>query len=124
MFAAADVLLLNQVASVKDTVIPSKLLTYMAAGRPVLAAVNPTSQGAEILQEADGGILVTPDDPMALAAAVQALPAASSATLEAMSLRHRKLADKHFDQRAVLAQHEAFMLEIGRASPASAMLSS
>ena len=42
MFAEADVLLLNQLSAAKDTVIPSKLLTYMAAGRPVLAAVNPS----------------------------------------------------------------------------------
>jgi hypothetical protein len=33
MFAAADVLLLDQIGTVKATVIPSKLLTYMAAGR-------------------------------------------------------------------------------------------
>ena len=57
--------------SVKDTVIPSKLLTYMAAGRPVLAAVNPGSQAAEILREADGGALVAPEDPEALSAAAR-----------------------------------------------------
>jgi len=33
MFASADLLLLNQVGAVKHTVIPSKLLTYMAAGK-------------------------------------------------------------------------------------------
>ena len=38
MYAAADVLLLNQKTAVKDAVIPSKLLTYMAAGKPVLCA--------------------------------------------------------------------------------------
>ena len=43
MLADADILLLNQISAVKDTVIPSKLLTYMAAGRPVLAAVKPSS---------------------------------------------------------------------------------
>ena len=95
----------------KDTVVPSKLLTYMAAGRPVLAAVNSTSQGAEILREADGGLLVMPDDPLALAAGVQALAAASPETLRAMGLRNRQYAETHFDQRAVVAQHEAFILE-------------
>ena len=40
MYADADVLLLNQKASVKDAVIPSKLLTYMSAGRPVIASVD------------------------------------------------------------------------------------
>jgi len=111
MFAAADVLLLNQVASVKDTVVPSKLLTYMAAGRPVLAAVNATSQGAEILLDADGGLLVAPDDVLALAAGARTLANASPSTLAAMSLRNRCYAERHFDQRVILAQHEAFMLE-------------
>jgi glycosyltransferase involved in cell wall biosynthesis len=44
MFSAGDVLLLNQLAAVKNTVVPSKLLTYMSAGRPVLAAVNSASR--------------------------------------------------------------------------------
>jgi colanic acid biosynthesis glycosyl transferase WcaI len=109
--AAADVLLLNQVASVKDTVIPSKLLTYMAAGRPVLAAVNALSQAAEILREADGGILVAPEDPIALVAGVEALASASPDALAGMSRRNRHYAERCFDQRAILAQHEQFMLE-------------
>jgi len=39
----------------------------MAAGRPVLASVNPASQGAMLLREAGGGIIVPPEDPGALA---------------------------------------------------------
>jgi glycosyltransferase involved in cell wall biosynthesis len=111
MFAAADVLLLNQLASVKDTVIPSKLLTYMAAGRPVLAAVNPRSQGAEILREADGGVLVAPEDPVAIVRGVEALMNVDSTRLAAMGERNRAYAERHFDQRKVLADHEAFILE-------------
>jgi len=87
--------LLNQVASVKDTVIPSKLLTYMAAGRPVLAAVNSASQGAEIIRDANGGLLVAPEDPLALAAGVQVLADAGPATLEGMSLRNRQYAERY-----------------------------
>jgi colanic acid biosynthesis glycosyl transferase WcaI len=111
MFAAADILLLNQIASVKDTVIPSKLLTYMAAGRAVLAAMNTSSQGAEILADAHGGFLVSPDDPSALAAEVEALANADPETLTALGLRNRQYAEQHFDQRVILAQHEAFMRE-------------
>jgi glycosyltransferase involved in cell wall biosynthesis len=109
--AAADVLLLNQVASVRDTVMPSKLLTYMAAGRPVLAAVNASSQAAEILREADGGLLVAPEDPIALVAGVEALASATPDALAGMSRRNRRYAECHFDQRAIAAQHEQFMLE-------------
>jgi glycosyltransferase involved in cell wall biosynthesis len=109
MFAAADVLLLNQLRTVKDTVIPSKLLTYMSAGRPVMAAVNASSQGAEILRDADGGRLVTPEDPQALAAAAAWFMALPPEQLKAYGARNRAYAEAHFDQRTILAAHEDFM---------------
>jgi glycosyltransferase involved in cell wall biosynthesis len=109
MFAAADVLLLNQLRTVKDTVIPSKLLTYMSAGRPVLAAVNAGSQGAEILLEADGGRLVAPEDPQALAAAAEWFMGLLPEQLRGYAARNRAYAEAHFDQRKILAAHEEFM---------------
>ena len=111
MFAAADVLLLNQLAAVKDTVIPSKLLTYMAAGRPVLAAVNPGSQAARLLGEADGGVLVAPEDPNALAEAARWFSTADPVVLAAFSQRNRAYAEQHFDQRNIIAAHEHFILD-------------
>lgn len=120
MFAAADVLLLNQIAAIKDTVIPSKLLTYMASGRPVLAAVNPTSQAAEILREAKGGALVAPDDPDALAAAARWFSTAHRETLARFGARNRAYAEEHFDQRKILAAHERIMLNTIRAASVSA----
>lgn len=109
MFAAADVLLLNQLRTVKDTVIPSKLLTYMSAGRPVLAAVSASSQGAEILLEADGGRLVAPEDPEALAAAAEWFIGLSPEQLRGYGTRNRAYAETHFDQRKILAAHEDFI---------------
>lgn len=109
MFAAADVLLLNQLAAVKDTVIPSKLLTYMSAGRPVLAAVNAGSQGADILRDADGGRIVAPEDPEALAAAARWFTDLPAEQRQACGARNRSYAEKHFDQRKILAAHEHFM---------------
>lgn len=111
LFAAADVLLLNQLGSVADTVIPTKLLTYMAAGRPVLAAINPGSQAAELLRQADGGVLVAPDSPEALAAGAQSLMAMDRQALDAAGSRNRAFAEEHFDQRKVVAAHEAFILQ-------------
>ena len=112
MFAAADVLLLNQLRAVKDTVIPSKLLTYMSAGRPILAAVNAGSQGAEILREADGGRLVAPEDPAALAAAAAWFMELPQAQLRSFGTRNRTYAEAHFDQRKILAAHEDFMFGV------------
>lgn len=111
MFAAADVLLVNQIGTITDTLIPGKLLTYMAAGRPVLAAANPDSQAARLLREADGGMLVTPDDPVALAAAARWFAAADGETLASFSARNRAYAEEHFDQRKILAAQEEFVLK-------------
>jgi len=111
MFASADILLLSQLSAVKDTVIPSKLLTYMAAGRGVLAVASPSSQAAILLNDAKGGLLVQPEDPVALAHAVKHLQAKPDA-LENMGRRNREYAEKNFDQRRIVAAQEAFLLEI------------
>ena len=110
MFAAADVLLLNQVSAVKDTVIPSKLLTYMASGKAVLAAINERSQGATILRDAEGGVIVRPEDPAALMEGVKVMRATDQRP--AMGRRNRAYAEQHFDQRNVVAEQERFLLDI------------
>ena len=120
MFADADVLLLNQLSTVKDTAIPSKLLTYMASGRSVLAAVNPTSQAAEIVREANGGMLVVPEDPEALSASARWFMTQSGETLAAFAARNRAYAEEHFDQRRIVAAHEALMLKVIDAGSTSA----
>src|SRR4029077_20466961 len=73
MYSAADVLLLHQKAAVVDSVIPSKLLTYMAAGRAVLAAVSGKSETALYVQRANCGLVVHPENPEALVEAVLSL---------------------------------------------------
>jgi dolichyl-phosphate beta-glucosyltransferase len=112
MFASADLLLLNQVGAVKTTVIPSKLLTYMAAGRPIIAAVNPESQGAHLLRRATGGMIVNADDPQALAAAVLELRNRDCAELLEMGRRNRTFAEQHFDSKRILAAQEALFVDV------------
>ena len=110
MYSAADVLLLNQLSKVKDTVMPSKLLTYLAAGRPVLASVNPASQGAMLLREAGGGVIVPPENPGALAMGVIRLRS-DAETLKVMGQRNRQYAEKHFDRRQIFVAQEDFLAE-------------
>jgi colanic acid biosynthesis glycosyl transferase WcaI len=101
MFAASDALLLSQVSAMKDTVIPSKLLMYMASGRPVIAAVNPMSQAAALLQESRGGIVVRPEDPCAIVEAVKHL-VNSPNECAAMARLNREYAVQHFDRDVIL----------------------
>jgi colanic acid biosynthesis glycosyl transferase WcaI len=110
MFAAADALLLNQMSAVKDSVIPSKLLTYMAAGKPVLAAVNGRSQGAEILHDTSGGLIVSPESPQDLASGALDMMAQRDDERALAGRRNRAYAEQHFDQNKILAAHEQLIL--------------
>ena len=55
---AADVLLVNQRASVMDMSLPSKLTSYFASGQPVLAAVSADSETAYEIESACAGLVV------------------------------------------------------------------
>lgn len=76
ILAAADVLAVTQLATVRDMSLPSKLTSYFAAGRPVVAAVREDSGTAQEVLRSGGGIVVPAEDPKALLAAVASLAAA------------------------------------------------
>jgi glycosyltransferase involved in cell wall biosynthesis len=73
MLQAADVLLLQQRSSVSDMALPSKLTAYFASGRPIVAAVAPTSSAANEIQAARAGIVIDAGEPRALAESVTVL---------------------------------------------------
>jgi colanic acid biosynthesis glycosyl transferase WcaI len=60
---AADILLINQLGSVIDMSLPSKLTSYLAVGRPVVAAVHPESETARAVEESGAGSVVSPGSP-------------------------------------------------------------
>ncbi len=51
-------------AEVFKTVIPTKMLEFMACGRPVILGVD--GQAREVLDKANAGIFTEPGDPVAL----------------------------------------------------------
>jgi colanic acid biosynthesis glycosyl transferase WcaI len=61
VLAAADVLLVNQRASVTNMSLPGKLTSYFASGRPIVAAVSPNSETATELRDTGAGVLVPPE---------------------------------------------------------------
>lgn len=73
LLASSDVLLVPLDKDKARLSVPSKLYTFMAAGRPILGLATPDSEVAAVLRETDCGPAVPPDDAAAVAAAVRSL---------------------------------------------------
>lgn len=101
----ADVGLVTLKSSMKTPVVPSKILGYMAAGKPILASLNPESDGKRIVEEARCGINVPVGDPSAMADAILKFSADREET-KAMGQNGRLYAEKHFSINACINQYE------------------
>jgi glycosyltransferase involved in cell wall biosynthesis len=101
VLAAADVLLVNQAPLVVDSVLPSKLLAYMASERPVLAAAHAQSTTAELVRTAMCGLVAEPGNPEALAVAIRSM-ASKRDDLGVMGQRGRAYVKQHFERRTIL----------------------
>lgn len=71
--ASSDVGLVTLNKHVKTPVVPSKILSMMAAARPVLASMPLDGDAPKLIEKAGCGICVGPENPEAIAEAVQYL---------------------------------------------------
>ena len=70
VLGAADILLVSELASVVNMSLPSKLTSYFAVGRPVLAAVPDQGSTAAEVRRSGGGLVIPVGDPDGLNEAV------------------------------------------------------
>jgi colanic acid biosynthesis glycosyl transferase WcaI len=75
LLAAADVLLLSERATQMDMSLPSKLTSYFAAGRPIVAAIPPGGGSAREVERSGAGLVVPAGEPERLLAALARLRA-------------------------------------------------
>ena len=110
-FAQAEVLL---VSLRKDPIfaltIPSKIQSYMACGRPILAALE--GEGARIVEEARAGIVVPAEDSSALAKAVLDMSLMPPSEREAMGENGRRYFLQEFERDALLVRLDSWMKEL------------
>jgi glycosyltransferase involved in cell wall biosynthesis len=78
----------------EGVVVPSKLYSTLAMGRPVLVVASPSSDAARIVAESGCGLTADPDDPAAVAAAIRELRS-NPARLSLMGRRAREVAAKY-----------------------------
>jgi len=114
IFAESDALLVQlRAGPVNDLVVPSKTQAYLAAGRPIIAAVE--GAAAQIVRDARAGVVVPPGDPTALASAVDALSRTSSEELRQMGESGRQYAQRNFAKDNIMGEIEKLLLAASRA---------
>ena len=102
-FAAADAFVVSLKAGIEGYIVPSKLYGILAAGRPYIAAVDPSCEAATIAAEHGCGVLAAPGDPDALAAAIARLYD-NPELARAMGERARHAAWR-FDRRVAVSRY-------------------
>jgi len=102
-FAAADAFLVALRPGIEGYIVPSKVYGILAAGRPYVAALDPSAEAAAIVREFGCGLLAKPGDPDALAVAIAAMHDDPDAT-RLMGQRARSAA-LQFDRRAAVASY-------------------
>ncbi len=109
--AASDALLVHLKKSpISEYVIPTKTMAYLAAGKPIIMATEGAS--AEIIKEAGAGITVEPDNPTALAEAINKLEALSDEERAALGRIGRKYFQSHYSKTIVTQQYEDILKEV------------
>ena len=110
-FSAADVLFAHlKAAPHRVGTVPEKILAYMACGRPVLMAAQ---EGAalDVIRKHRCGLAVPPDNPEAVARAIQSLYE-DPAQVEPMGKEGRRAVEVHFAGNLVLKAMEASMINL------------
>jgi colanic acid biosynthesis glycosyl transferase WcaI len=95
--------------------VPSKVLSYLCAGRPILGALPEENLAARTLLRAGAGVIVDPDDVAGFVAAAEHL-LEDSGKLERLGIEARRYAGATFDISKIADQFEHVFGISGRTS--------
>jgi colanic acid biosynthesis glycosyl transferase WcaI len=110
-FALADALLVSLKADpLYSWTVPSKLQTYMACGKPILAALD--GEGARIVKESGAGVVARPEDAEGLASAALCLLELPESAREELGERALRYFNEHFRRELVVDKLEKGLSEL------------
>jgi glycosyltransferase involved in cell wall biosynthesis len=105
VLASADVLVALLETDAGAFSVPSKVLTYLCAGRPLLVSVARDNLAARVVERSGGGVVVPPNDPQALVSAGALLHADKAMGAE-LGARARSYAETTFDLGTIADRFE------------------
>jgi colanic acid biosynthesis glycosyl transferase WcaI len=108
VLATADVLVATIEPAASAFAVPSKVLSYLCAGRPILLAAPKENLAARIVQRMNAGIVVDPADEDGFMVAAARLRADSSLRAE-LAANARAYAEQAFDMEHITDQFESVL---------------
>jgi len=111
--ASADVLVTTLESDAAQFAVPSKILTYLCAGRPLLLAAPKINLAASVVERSASGLVVDPDRPDECVAGARRL-AADAGLRASLGANARRYAEREFDISAIAARFEDIL---AKASP-------
>jgi len=106
VLAAADVHVVPLRKGLAKVSVPSKSYSVMAAGRALLAAIDPGTEIPRLLSASGGGVAVAPDDPAAFIGALREM-LADRDRLAAMGRGGREWVERHVSPSGVANAYES-----------------
>ncbi len=117
MLAAADVGLVVQKRNVISFNMPSKIPLLLASGSPIIASVPTSGTAARAVRQSNGGVVVAPESPQDLAAAIMNLYSDPVLTAK-LGEKARKFAVERYSFEQALTAYEAvFSQAVSRKVP-------
>jgi colanic acid biosynthesis glycosyl transferase WcaI len=111
VLAASDVSMINLHPELRTPVVPSKLLSIMAAARPAVASLPRDSDARQIMNESGCGICVGAGDSEALADALLRLYSDRALARE-MGRRGRAYVEEHFSRQVCTSHMERILKNV------------
>jgi glycosyltransferase involved in cell wall biosynthesis len=111
--SAADVHVVGLARGLAGYVVPSRLYGVLAIGRPVIAAAEPESETASVVEEIGAGLVVAPGRPELLARAIRAAHD-GDLDLEGMSVRGREFVTSEANKDVAVARYRRLLGELAQ----------
>jgi colanic acid biosynthesis glycosyl transferase WcaI len=113
VLASADVHVVPLRSGLGDVSVPSKTYSILAAGRPIIAAIDPDTEIPRLLARHGAGLTVPPDDEDAFVQAISEL-VDDPGRAAAMGRAGRAFVERAMSPAAVGAEYERLLAGLGR----------
>jgi glycosyltransferase involved in cell wall biosynthesis len=110
---AADVHYVGLASGLAGFVVPSRLYGILAAGRPVLVAADPDSETARVVERIGCGVVVAPDRPEQIAAAIRRMRNGEY-DLAGMGSRARQAVVAEAAKHVAIGRYKTLLEELAR----------